>query len=989
MNTQGRYLARVGMALVCCAVGTTESAPQGDRCAADRGSSYFVSEGTVELFFDEWGLTELELAFTSQGDLQNDGQGTYFLLEVQPWSALDFQTFRNQFGGLIGGSLSTCGALLLDRPGERMVIGNLSIEAGGDGVIRVMNQLHGRESWDDPVLEMTSVMMQFNRLGRRFEMVGELSVTDSLARKLGKPESAGLIVGRARIDVQVFQSKNASKADSAATDDSWPTVDAGEGFVATAEGPDVIVADLQNTIRYAAVGDISPYGIGTTACNLGTERADWVASTNQHPVILQNLFRLKDDRFEQIGMSWIKHGFYAVSQSVCQPCYDRTDGSQLGVGCSDPYSASLNAVQTNMSPRSTVNAHTGYFGYPWNGPAVTSSIDRRLQVHAVDLYPPANIGARYFIEGHYVCAGDATAGTHDNNASYREITVNADYDLVINPSWSTQREQPAARAWQDVDPEVFETDVRVPGEGLFVLAGKAVDLGGGVWRYSYILENLNSDRSARSFSVELPEGAMITNPGFHHVEYHSGEAYDSAAWETTMTDQFVTWSTSTYEQDPSASALRFSSAYNFYFDVNAEPDVDTVNIGLFKPGDPMELTAITVMPKKGFIDCNANDVSDLCDLDCLAEGCDAPCGGSADCNDNQVPDECDVANCTPEDSSCTDCDASGVPDACELAGHDCNANQIFDVCELGEDDCNANEIPDQCDLAGCQGDPACSDCNANGILDECDIASGEPDVDGDGTPDGCQSPLALLNDPTGMTKSRFISFVIATPPPGGQYESALRVRLVSLHHVAPPYTGGATIPFTAFEGQVRWVGPPELCIESASSGTPFFASKLQCIPHYRDWTTVGLLHVSDSAIVPSSHYDVENVSVVCLGHEPSCEAVSAALQIETTRWGDVEEPFNPPSTTTQPDFGDIGALVNKFKSALGAPIKARALLAGTNLRGTIDLSVDLGFTHISADVDAFKGFPYPYKVGKCAGSAATACTTHAECGANGPCVLCP
>ncbi len=965
MSRHGSYLARVGIVFVCCAVGTAKSAPEGDRCAADRGQTFFVSEGTVELLFDERGLTELELAFASQGDLESDGRGTFFVLEVQPWSPLEFRMIRDRFGGLTGGSVSTCGALLLDRPGERMVIGNLLIEAGADGVIRVVNELHGGKSPVDPVFEMTSVMMQFNRVDRRFEMVGELSVTDSWARKLGKPESAGLIVGQARIDVQVFLSKRALAVDSAATDDLWQTADDGEGFVATVEGPDVIVADLQSTIRYAAVGDIIPYGIGTTACNLGTERADWVASTNQHPVIIQNLYRLKDDRFEQVGMSWIKHGFYAVSQSVCQPCYDRTDGSQLGVGCSDPYSASLNAVQTNMSPRSTVNAHTGYFGYPWGGPAPTTSIERRLQVHTVDLYPQANPGARYFIEGHYVHPGDAAAGTHDNNASYREITVNGDYDLVINPSWSTQREQPAARAWQDADPEVVETDVRVPGEGLFVLAGKAIDLGGGDWRYSYVLQNLDSDRSARSFSVEIPDGAVVTNVGFHDVEYHSGEVYDPALWQTTVTDQFVTWSTSTYEQDPNANALRYSSAYSFYFDVNASPDVDTITIGLFKPGDPSEVSATTIMPKKGFIDCNGNDVSDLCDLDCLASGCGTPCGGSADCNDNGIPDECDVAHCPPDDSSCVDCNTNGVPDICELDGHDCNANQVPDDCELAEDDCNANEIPDECDLTLCQGEPACSDCNANSALDECDIASGEPDVDGDGMPDSCQAPLALLVDPTGMTKSRFISFVVATPLPGGQYESALRVRLVSLHHVVPPYTGGATIPFTAFEGQVRWVGPPELCIESASSGTPFFASKLACVPYYQDWTTVGLLHVSDSAIVPSSVYDVENVSVVCLGHEPSCEAVSAPLRIETTRWGDVEEPLNPPSATTQPDFGDIGSLVNKFKSALGAPIKARALLAGIDEYGIINPHPDLGFTHISACVDAFKGIPYPYTMAAC------------------------
>ncbi len=227
------------------------------------------------------------------------------------------------------------------------------------------------------------------------------------------------------------------------------------------------------------------------------------------------------------------------------------------------------------------------------------------------------------------------------------------------------------------------------------------------------------------------------------------------------------------------------------------------------------------------------------------------------------------------------------------------------------------------------------------------------------------SPTAPLLDPGGIAKSRFLSLSVPASATAATFETALRVNLESLHHVDPPYTGGASVPFTGFEGQVRWVGPPTQYIESASSGTPFYASQLQCDPYYQDWSTVGLLHVTGSAIVPSSTYEVENLAGSCMGSEANCTAISTPLTIATTRWGDVVDPFNPPSTTTQPDFGDIGALVNKFKSAVGAPIKARALLAGTDADGNVDPTPDLGFTHISACVDAFKGLPYPYTIAEC------------------------
>jgi len=291
--------------------------------------------------------------------------------------------------------------------------------------------------------------------------------------------------------------------------------------------------------------------------------------------------------------------------------------------------------------------------------------------------------------------------------------------------------------------------------------------------------------------------------------------------------------------------------------------------------------------------------------------------------------------------------------------------------------------------------PVCSSPNMAFSLTTTTLVAGNPDLDGNGVPDVCDAPPPVNPDPSGINKTRFISF----SAPGGHLppETALRVKLTSLHHVDPPYTGGASVPFTAFESQAQYVGPPISYVESASSGIPFYASQLQCAPYYQNWNTVGLLHVSGEAIVPSSTYNVENLAANCAGHELSCAAVSAPLAIKTTRWGDVETPYNPPSPDPQPDTSDISALVNKFKSALGAPIKARALLAGGNARGTMgpaEISPDFNFTHISLCVDAFKGLPYPYKPGKCTGDPAKACIANADCTnapnpTTGPCILCP
>jgi len=76
----------------------------------------------------------------------------------------------------------------------------------------------------------------------------------------------------------------------------------------------------------------------------------------------------------------------------------------------------------------------------------------------------------------------------------------------------------------------------------------------------------------------------------------------------------------------------------------------------------------------------------------------------------------------------------------------------------------------------------------------------------------------------------------------------------------------------------------------------------------------------------------------------------------TSRWGDVDPPYNPPSTQSQPDAIDIVGLVNKFKDLTGAPTKVYALLQPAIL----DPSDPINALDIVSAVDAFKGFPYAY-----------------------------
>ena len=68
-----------------------------------------------------------------------------------------------------------------------------------------------------------------------------------------------------------------------------------------------------------------------------------------------------DERFEQVGQSNVKHAFTALQNNICGfGCQSSGTGTLLGAGCSDPYSASLNAGP-NLGSRAWINPFTGAY----------------------------------------------------------------------------------------------------------------------------------------------------------------------------------------------------------------------------------------------------------------------------------------------------------------------------------------------------------------------------------------------------------------------------------------------------------------------------------------------------------------------------------------------------------------------------------------------------------------------------------------------------
>ena len=379
-------------------------------------------------------------------------------------------------------------------------------------------------------------------------------------------------------------------------------------------GPDVITGDLPATRHWATDDDMTAYSLATTSCNMGDADLNWVASTINHPVIAQNLFRLQDGRFEQIGQSWLKHSFCALQQRICGDC-NGGGGCQsvLHPLCSDPYSASRNGSQGLLGPKWQVNAHTGIFPYPpHNGEGTAGNFRRRLQVMNDDLEG----GDFYFIEGQYTANDDAAWGNQNNNTSYRRVRVGArsqNFPITFVTGFTTRRSEPAIEGWKQFQSSVTLVSVQVDEDGLregdpglfedgrFVVGYDVTDNGDGTWDYEYAVYNQNSHRSGRAMTIPVPSGVTVTSVGFHDVPYHSGDGidgvnFDGTDWAVTVGADTIRWETSTFENNENANALRWGTVYNFRFTADAPPQPVEATIDLFRPdaGNP-DFGAVSVL----------------------------------------------------------------------------------------------------------------------------------------------------------------------------------------------------------------------------------------------------------------------------------------------------------------------------------------------------------------------------------------------------------
>ena len=470
--------------------------------------------------------------------------------------------------------------------------------------------------------------------------MGRLIMSNEFATDLGRPSDAGSVVGKISITATMRAIEIAQVVDGEVKSDVMPALNNPQS--GSVPGPDVIVGDLSGLAQFgSSSGTQVGLAVGTDSCNFGVENLHWFANPdNDHPVIPQNLYRMSggaanDERFEQIGQSSVKHAFTALTNNICNLGCNGVGGANLGSGCSDPYSASLNSGQS-LGSRAWINPFTGSF--PRNDSATPNNshtghahtgTSHRILTEINDLNTALNPGATYYAEALYItpheytwCQANPTQCNMYNNVSYRRYNVSGTGSpFSFSAAAATVRTRAAIEAWTGATLVPIQP---VPGtDGIGTVGYKVTNPSAGVWHYEYAIYNQNLDRAIQSFSLPVGNGVTLSNIGFHAPPQHPGWAADgtvgntgfsSTPWTQTQSAGAMIWSSETFAQNQNANAIRWGTLYNFRFDSNQPPVNTNATVGFFKTGSPITVAlqgprAATIKPRADFDGDGKTDLS--------------------------------------------------------------------------------------------------------------------------------------------------------------------------------------------------------------------------------------------------------------------------------------------------------------------------------------------------------------------------------------------
>ena len=543
-------------------------------------------------------------------------------------SSLAFDVRNGNLDAFLGGALQARGGYVVGTRGGPIDLSDFRLvpRRGGDVPILDLVGADGR-AW----FYVDRLMYRLsNDRQRLLVYTMDLRITPELAARIGHPEVADWAIADLELSAQVLRQglMDAPEQPSASTKWHGMPVPGVPGAVYQADlfmttfntqymrcdgctgagGNGRVVfapsSTLRNNVNNGSLQPVVPGDpLGTSTALYAADIPWWQKFTgnfppygnDQHPYLIWNLYRFNaDGSIDQIGRSGVKHAFLTINSG----CLENPNNSQiLGRGCSDVYSTGNNDNNNSLGPRSEIIPATNQWGrcgsiYDTNCDGIENSsgngsFDQRMVVRESQFSGPAHAGATFRFESWYLARQDINIlnSMASTNATFsRPSTV-----WVVGNQTGTAgnyRLGPAIDRWVDPanpGPNAASRMVTT-AEGSFKVAVRAIDLGGGQWRYHYAVMNLDFAR-AQTQGAE-PNLRVLRNMGFDNIgisvgqgttvsnlQFSDGDLDAANDWNPVLRDGRLFWWAISRN-----NALNWGTLFRFSFTTDRPPVPSTVTL---------------------------------------------------------------------------------------------------------------------------------------------------------------------------------------------------------------------------------------------------------------------------------------------------------------------------------------------------------------------------------------------------------------------------
>jgi hypothetical protein len=431
----------------------------------------------------------------------------------------------------------------------------------------------------------------------------DLAATPALAARLGAPHLAGTIVGTLTLRAKVAAPSLGVASSALGTD---PTVlnacDDWRGKV------DVALIAMSAVQQQGRLGDQVVITPSAVLKNVGTANVPWQArfsgtfppyNTDQHPFLVWALFRESGGIFEMIGYSDVKHAFVTInSNCAAGSC---TLGSVLGLGCEDVYGVGTNGA--HLGPRSEILPHAGTWAHcNFPAPNTASHFDQAAPFCSADFNGGGEntlthratasdgelsvAGANYYFTSWYVVRDDINIF---NSMGWRKIVPTRNGNTWSFAFGTPFRQGSVLDAFVDPAQQTAtrsNVTFQDPTAGSAQIAATATDLGGGRFRYVYVLMNHDFDPKLDAFSIQVDERATVED-----LRFSDGDTNPANDWKGFAGGGKAVWGA------PDATArLAWGTALTISFIANAAPVPTSAQIVRGDNGTVFGINTITAGP---------------------------------------------------------------------------------------------------------------------------------------------------------------------------------------------------------------------------------------------------------------------------------------------------------------------------------------------------------------------------------------------------------